>query len=404
MKRILVLNANIRERGTWFRARKVARGLYHRGHDVTFVCQGEGWYRPRVRQNRPRWFEWETASWSPLRVEEGHAPLAVLQRILKLRGHWDLIYTFSHLPVDSAVAHLVRDSTTFWMTDWCDLWNSTEGGIHDMRYWPRPLPPFLTGWKGVYTRFSHRLENALERQVAIDADAVSIIASPMLAETRRLGIADSKVLHLISGADTRNIRPLEQEVARRALGLDPADLIAVYVANFTPDNAQLEKALESAMARHPRLKVLSVGPRWYDDKGFIASQVKAGRMLDMGRRPFAEIPVFLGAADFLLMPIRDTPLNRCRWPNKFGDYMASGRPTATTLVGDMGRVCRERQVGIAGPPTPKGLAEAICELAADPELRQRLGANALHTAEHQFSWASRIKRLVAFLKTHGVDV
>ncbi|MBI1291148.1 glycosyltransferase [bacterium] len=404
MKRVLVLNANIRERGTWFRARKVARGLFHRGHDVTFVCQGEGWYRPRIRQNHPRWFEWETASWSPLRVEEGHAPLAVMQRILKLRGHWDLVYTFSHLPVDSAVAHMVRDRSTFWITDWCDLWNSTQGGIHDVRCWPKPLPPFLTGWKGVYTRFSHRLEDATERQVAIDADAVSIIASPMLEETRKLGIDDRRILHMISGADTRNIKPQDRSAARRQLSIDEDALLAVYVANFTPDNIQLERALELSLRNNPRLQVLSVGPRWYPEKGYIAEQVRRGRVLDMGRRPFAEIPLFLGAADFLLMPIRDTPLNRCRWPNKFGDYMASGRPTATTDVGDMGRVCREYNVGIASESTHEGLARSIDRLAGDPDLRASLGANALHAARNHFSWASRVHRLAAFLNSHGVDI
>lgn len=404
MKRILVLNANIRERGTWFRARKVARGLYHRGHDVTFVCQGNGWYRPLVRQNRPRWFEWETACWSPLRVEEGQSPLGLAQRVAMLRGEWDLVYTFSHQPVDAGVAYALRGRAGFWMTDWCDLWNSVEGGLHDTRFWAKPLPPFLQGWRGVYTRMSYRLEDALERQVVRDSDAVSIIASPMLKETRRLGIADDRVLHLISGADTTNIQPRDREECRRELGIPADDLLAVYVANFTPDNQQLEGALKIAFREHPKLKVLSVGPTWYGPDGFAARQVAAGRIIDMGRQPFAEIPRFLGAADFLLMPIRDTPLNRCRWPNKFGDYMASGRATATTLVGDMGRVCTHHEVGTAGPPTEEGLADAIGRLAADRGRREELGENAARVARTAFSWGSRLRRLVAYLKHRGLDL
>ena len=62
--RILVLNHNLRERGTYFRAREVARGFHERGHDVTFACTGQGYYRARSVERRERWHHWESANWS----------------------------------------------------------------------------------------------------------------------------------------------------------------------------------------------------------------------------------------------------------------------------------------------------------------------------------------------------
>jgi glycosyltransferase involved in cell wall biosynthesis len=335
-------------------------------------------------------------------MEEGQAPLGLLQRVLGLRGPFDLIYTFSHQPVDVGAARFLRGPDTFWMTDWCDLWSSTGGGLHDSSHWARPLPPFLQGAHGLYTRWSYRLEDAEEIRTAQDADAVSIIAAPMRDYTRAAAIPDDRVLHLISGADTSRIPVLPRSECRAKLGIPEDQLLAVYVANYTPDNQLLDDALGRAWQRRPELHVLSVGPRWYDDRSRVARESR--RFHDAGRRPFAEIPAFLGAADFLLMPIRDLPVNRCRWPNKFSDYLASGRATATTAVGDMGRVVAQYGVGVAGSPEATGFADAIEALATAPELRAECGRAARDAAENHFSWRSRIRRLRGYLRHRGVPV
>jgi glycosyltransferase involved in cell wall biosynthesis len=402
MKRILILNANLRERGTWFRARRIARGLYHRGHEVTFVCQGEGWYRPRLSARLPRWTEWETASWNPIRPEEWHAPLALLQRLVGLRGRWDFIYTFSHHPIDAWVARSLKRAGTFWMTDWCDLWDSEGGGVHDMRLWGEPLPAFARGWRGVYTRASYRFEDRLERGVLREADAVSVIVRPLRDRALNLGVDPGAVLHLVSGADVTRFGVVDRGTARQALGLPEDALVAGYVANYTLDNEQLEGALGLAWERFPGLRLLSAGPRWYRDDGPVARAAALGLVHDLGRRPFAEIPTVLAAADFLLMPMRDTAMNQCRWPNKFGDYLAAGRPTATTRVGDAGEVVVRHGVGVAGEPTHEGLADAIAALAANDQLRAEAGRRARSFAESHLRWGGRVRRLVAYLEKRGL--
>ncbi len=403
--RILVLNHNLRERGTWFRAREVARGLHARGHDVTFVYTGEGWYRPRRDAPEDRWTEFGTPSWTPLRdAGEGYSPLGLLHRAFALRGRFDLVYTFSHLPVDQATARLLARRCGFWMTDWCDLWNSRRGGLLDLSHWPRPIPARMRGVVGGLRRASFRIDDALESSAARSADSVSIIATPMRAYTRKLGIPDSRVLHLVSGADIERIRPLDRDACRRELDLPADRLILGYVANVTPDNEQLEGALRIVWKERPDLLVASVGPRWYADRGPIARAVREGRLIDRDRQPFAEIPRYLGAADFVVMPLRDLPFNRCRWPNKFGDYMAAGRATATCAVGDMARVCRRGNAGVAGPPTAQGLASAILELANDSDRRAQCGVDARRHAETHLSWPGRIESLAAFLARQGVVV
>jgi glycosyltransferase involved in cell wall biosynthesis len=403
MAEILVLVANARERGTWFRARRIARGLFHRGHRVAFVCTGPGYYRPVLRHRDSRWLEWETACWQPHSPIEGHSPLGLLQRVLGLRRPWDLVYTFSHHPIDQWAARMVRRASTFWMTDWCDLWSSTRGGLLDEALAPTAgtRPPWH---RRLLRAAAHRIEDHLEEQAVRLADATSIIVSPMRAETRRLGVADDRVLHLISGADLRRIPVLDRAECRRQLGIDPTVPVIGHVANYTPDNTQLEAALERTLAAHPRAMMLSVGPTWYAPGGAAARAERAGRLVNLGRRPFVEIPRLLGAADFLVMPLRDTPFNRCRWPNKLGDYLAAGRAVATTMVGDMGSIVAGWQVGVVGEPTNEGLAAAMMELLADPPGADEMGARARRLAERRLSWASRIDRLVRFLRGHGLEL
>jgi glycosyltransferase involved in cell wall biosynthesis len=402
--RVLILNHNLPERGTYFRAREVAQGFLRQGHSVTFVCTGEGFYRPR-HFKEPNWQEIQTASWTPFREPgEGYSPLGMLQRLFFLRGEWDLVYTFSHLPVDQGVARFLRSRTKFWMTDWCDLWSSTRGGILDTRYWQKPLSSAVRGLKGMVRKANYRLDDRLEELSASGADGVSLIVTPMRRETRRLGVPDSRVLHLVSGADTQRITPLDKQDCREQLGIPTNRPVLGYVANSTPDNSQLEQALKRVWKEMPSLLVLSVGPRWYLKNSFIEKAVHQGRMIDFDRQPYSDIPLYLGASDFLAMPLRSLPFNWCRWPNKFGDYMASGRPTATCNVGDMGKVIGKYGVGVVGEPTEKGLAQAILKLAGDPKACEEAGFKARETAVNHFSWEKQLLKLFGFLGSHGLDV
>ncbi|MCC5876389.1 MAG: hypothetical protein JJU11_09255 [Candidatus Sumerlaeia bacterium] len=402
--RVLVLVANPTERGTWFRAREIARGLWNRGHEVTFVCTGEGYYRPREIAREMGWHEWGSASWQPLHRVEGNSTLGLLHRIVRLAGKWDFVYTFSHHPVDQGVARFLRRFGGFWMTDWCDLWSSTRGGILDRKLWADPSPPMTKGISGIRLRGEYWLEDVCEISAPMDADATSIIVSPMREETRRLGIPDRKVLHLVSGADSETIKPLDKAECRRVLELPHDPIIVGYVANFTPDNKLLIDAMKRVWRKRRDIRMISVGPKWYEDNDTIGRGIKRGKMIDFGRRPFGEVPLFLGASDFLVMPMRDVPFNRCRWPNKFGDYLAAGRATATNAVGDITPVINRWQTGIASPPTSRGHSDAILYLAENRVEAQQMGGNARRIAEEHLTWPSRIERLCRFLSRHGLKL
>lgn len=399
--RILVLNHNLVERGAYFRARETARLFRSRGHDVTFACTGLQYYRA-MEARRPRWRSIRTANWTPIKDPgEGLSPFGLVQRMALAAQRHDLVYTFCHKPVDQFPARLARRLGAFWVADWCDLWRSTEGGILDMRQWPS-IPPGAMGWRGPIFRGINRWEDSLERAMIRDADAVTIISRWMRRETRRLRRRDEDVHLYTSGADTARVRPMDKAAARAALRLSPAGPVIGYVANVTPDNEQLDGAMRRVWAAMPEATLLVAGPELTGEA--IAEGSRAGRAVQLGRIPFAEVPTVLGAADILTIPMRDTRFNWSRWPHKFGDYIAAGRPIATTRIGDTPETIERHRIGAVGAPTADGLAEALLALLRNPGEWDAMGRRARAAAEGPESWTAHFGGLCRWLNGKGLAV
>ncbi len=75
-------------------------------------------------------------------------------------------------------------------------------------------------------------------------------------------------------------------------------------------------------------------------------------------------------------------------------YMACGRPQVCVPNGAQSEYLRNGHSAIFAPPADSAkLAEAMRRLATDPELRIRMGANALDDYRHAYAWPHFIKAL-----------
>src|SRR5690606_17034828 len=80
----------------------------------------------------------------------------------------------------------------------------------------------------------------------------------------------------------------------------------------------------------------------------------------------------------------DTDFDRARFPHKFYDYFAAGRPVLVNDVGDVGQLVRDRQLGVvAEPDTP--FAQLVAEGLAARDKWDEWGDNARRTAENLFA-------------------
>ena len=79
------------------------------------------------------------------------------------------------------------------------------------------------------------------------------------------------------------------------------------------------------------------------------------------------------------------PGSTVAFPNRAFDYMAAGAPIVNSLTGEFADLVEAERVGLncmAG--SADGLAEAVCRLLADDDLRNRMGCSARRLAEERF--------------------
>ena len=101
-----------------------------------------------------------------------------------------------------------------------------------------------------------------------------------------------------------------------------------------------------------------------------------------------QINDYFNSCDICWLPFHDTNANRGRWPMKLNDYMAAGRPTVATAVGDVADLIRQEPIGLLAEVDPLSIAEQTARLTGDSDLRRKMGLRARELAISRFSWAA----------------
>jgi glycosyltransferase involved in cell wall biosynthesis len=380
--KILFLNHNIRFRGTWFRCFHLARELTRLGHDVSVITLSP------VRRRRGVWTDengvhvFESPRWFPPgRHDGGWAPLDVVSRIgPTMKTHWEVIHAFGHRPNVSIpwfTAKTLRRS--HFAADWCDWW--TRGGIITSR---RKL------------KFLDRCEALLEERSKRAAEVVTVISETLRQRALDIGIPEDRVVLLPSGADVERIRNEYRIQCREELGLTPDLDYVEFIGHAVWDLRMLFAAFARLRREHPRARLLIVG----SDKDKLIPRLReeyalGPTVIELGEIPPERLSRVLGAADIHALPMEDTLANQARWPNKLGDYLASGRPTVVQAVGEAGSFVRRHRVGAVVEPTPEGLTSGILALLRNRKRALDIGLHARRVAENNLSWAKSAEILDA---------
>ena len=105
----------------------------------------------------------------------------------------------------------------------------------------------------------------------------------------------------------------------------------------------------------------------------------------------------IGAFDIGIMPLDDTPWERGKCAYKLLQVMAAGKPVIASPVGANREVVRPEFNGLLAT-TPAQWATALSRLAADPFQRLRMGREARHTVERDYSLAGTAPKIAAILR------
>ena len=235
------------------------------------------------------------------------------------------------------------------------------------------------------------------RHIAVSAEGRRLLAA-------RAGLDPRRTVQIGNGVDVRRFVPASREdrlaLRRRLLGVrEPDGAVCCTVARLTAQKG-LDVLVEAAAilrARRggppARFLVVGDGDLRAPIERLIARLGVADTVELVGARPPEEIPSWLAAADLFVLPSYYEGLSLAVM-----EAMASGLPVVVTDVSGSAELVPTAADGrVVRPGDARGLADAIGELLADPELRAALGRRA-HRRAQGFSWDECFARTAAVLR------
>jgi teichuronic acid biosynthesis glycosyltransferase TuaC len=227
---------------------------------------------------------------------------------------------------------------------------------------------------------------------ALPRAAHVVAVSRALAEqARALGVATDRVSVVMNGVDADLFRPRDRASARRALDLPHGARIVLFVGNLKESKGVLDlaAAFEQIATQCPDVHLAIVG----DGEARAALDAVAERWPDRftlaGRRPLAEVPMWMAACDILALP---------SWaegtPNVVLEALAAGRRVVASAVGGIPDLITDPALGELVPPRDvAALASAIARAA-----RADYDADAIAQLGARGGWAESAAELAAVLE------
>lgn len=247
-----------------------------------------------------------------------------------------------------------------------------------------------------------RVGRSIERRVVLGANHVVAVSGVLRDQLLALGV-DRRRAHVLHNAvDPERFRPdVPGGATRRSLGLLGRTVIG-FVGSFAPYHG-VELFLAAArrvIRERPETVFLLVGGRkgnlrYEKLRAETEAGVPPGSVVFAGEVPHTEIPACLAAMDVAVIPMAADYGS----PTKTFEYMAMGKAMVAPAVPALREVLEPRRTAMLTRPGDwYDLAEACLELAADPELRRRLGAAAREAVLARHTWKGNARFLADLLE------
>ncbi len=119
----------------------------------------------------------------------------------------------------------------------------------------------------------------------------------------------------------------------------------------------------------------------------------------IGQQPRQSIPGLISASDLCLVMLKKTDLFKTVIPTKLLEYMACERPVIVAVDGQARQIVEDARAGVYVPPEDsQALAQAICDLAGNPEKRRQMGSNGREYIKANLSRERTARRYISVLE------
>jgi glycosyltransferase involved in cell wall biosynthesis len=190
--------------------------------------------------------------------------------------------------------------------------------------------------------------------------------------------------------------PIEKGEARTRLGLPAAARIVCHAGHLYPGRG-IEETVE-ALGSLPDVLLLLVGGNPEDVgrvRAFASGRGTADRVRFEGTVPNGKIPLYLWAADALIMPYTSrTATVRAMSPLKMFEYMAAGRPIVATDFPAVREVLRNGENALlVTPDSAEEIARGLRRALDDRSLAESISRRA-HEDVKAYTWEERARKIL----------
>jgi glycosyltransferase involved in cell wall biosynthesis len=163
----------------------------------------------------------------------------------------------------------------------------------------------------------------------------------------------------------------------------------------------LDVAIEAVSLLDPgfdhHLDVYGDGPFRGEVEAAIARHAATDRVTLHGRVPQDALPALLAAADIGLVPTRPEPYMQYSLSTKLIEYVAMGVPIIASDLRTFRSHFDAKAIRFVPGADPRALAEAILELASDPDRANAMAAEARRQAK-PYAWAVQSTHYLAVVE------
>ena len=237
------------------------------------------------------------------------------------------------------------------------------------------------------------------------AHMIVALTHAMKTDLIDLGIRENRICVASDAVDleTFNISKTQEE-ARAELGLPQNSKIAAYVGKFHTNGA--EKGIPEIIKAVGLLPKINQGLDFYFvggptsrtalyDKIIDQNGVNKSRLKFLGKQPIQHVPLWLKAADILLMPHPETEFyTKHVSPLKMFEYMTSGRPIIASKLNAIEEILEDgRSAYLSKAGDAVDIARAIHEALLDSKKSKKIADEAKRKVA-DYSWKKRAEKII----------
>jgi len=217
---------------------------------------------------------------------------------------------------------------------------------------------------------------------------------------REFKVHPEKLLYSPDGVDIDFFDVVvEKGEAREKLGLPTDKKIIIYTGSLLKWKG-VETLVDSAEFLEDNNLIYIIGDLKRDDSYYLPPTDYSSHIKFVGLRPYGEIPLWLKAADLLVLTgtWKNEASKYYTSPLKLFEYMASRRPIVAPKLPSILDILNDKNSFLVDSDDSEKLADQI-KFSLKDEGRAREVAERAYSDSKNYSWGRRAKNIIQFIKS-----